>query len=68
MKRSELETDASFILASMNGRDYEIPTNKMIMSIIFGRLKYVYFLQIIFVVLSFVIYKEPGDLDYQFKK
>ncbi|EDB3637357.1 protein traS [Salmonella enterica subsp. enterica] len=68
MKRSELETDASFILASMNGRDYEIPTNKMIMSIIFGRLKYVYFLQIIFVVLSFLIYKEPGDLDYQFKK
>ncbi|EJF5505672.1 protein traS [Salmonella enterica] len=68
MKRSELEADASFILASMNGRDYEIPTNKMIMSIIFGRLKYVYFLQLIFVVLSFVIYKEPGDLDYQFKK
>ncbi|EAQ2108466.1 protein traS [Salmonella enterica subsp. arizonae] len=68
MKRSELETDASFILASMNGRDYEIPTNKKIMSIIFGRLKYVYFLQIIFVVLSFVIYKEPADLDYQFKK
>ena len=68
MKRSELEKDASFILASMNGRDYEIPTNKMIMSVIFGRLKYVYFLQVIFVILAFMIYKETGGIDYQFKK
>ncbi|EEA8304834.1 protein traS [Salmonella enterica subsp. enterica serovar Rubislaw] len=68
MKRSELEKDASFILASMSERDYEIPTNKKIMGIIFGRLKYVYLLQVVFVILAFVIYKEPGDLDYQFKK
>ncbi|EBQ8410814.1 protein traS [Salmonella enterica] len=68
MKRSELEKDAGFILTSMNDRDYEIPTNKKIMGVIFGRLKYVYLLQIIFVVLDFFIYKESGDLDYQFKK
>lgn len=68
MKRSELEMDASFILASMNEKDYAIPTNKMIMSVIFGRLKYVYFLQVIFVVLAFMIYKEPGGIEYQLKK
>lgn len=68
MKRSELEKDAGFILTSMKNSDYEIPTNKKIMAVIFGRLKYVYLLQLIFVILAFVIYKEPGDLDYQFKK
>ncbi|MDM2857152.1 protein traS [Citrobacter sp. Cpo071] len=68
MKRSELEKDASFILASMSERDYEIPTNKKIMGMIFDRLKYAYLLQVVFVILAFVIYKEPGDLDYQFKK
>lgn len=68
MKRSELEKDADFILASMKDRDYEIPTNKKIMGIIFRRLKYVYLLQVIFVILAFAIYKESGDLGYQFKK
>lgn len=50
MKRSELEKDAGFILTSMENRDYEIPTNKKIMAVIFGRLKYVYLQQLIFVV------------------
>ena len=68
MKRSELEKDAGFILTSMKNRDYEVPTNKKIMTLIFGRLKYVYLLQLIFVTLAFIIYKEPGDLYYQFKK
>lgn len=68
MKRSELEKDADFILTSMKNRDYEIPTNKKIMGIIWGRLKYVYLLQVIFVILAFTIYKEVGDLDYQLKK
>ena len=68
MKCSELEKDADFILASMKDRDYEIPTNKKIMGIIFRRLKYVYLLQVIFVILAFAIYKESGDLGYQFKK
>ncbi|EBQ7722222.1 protein traS, partial [Salmonella enterica] len=53
MKRSELEKDAGFILTSMKNRDYEIPTNKKIMAVIFGRLKYVYLQQIIFVILAF---------------
>lgn len=68
MKRSELDKDADFILTSMKERDYEIPTNKKIMGVIFGWLKYVYFLQAIFVILAFAIYMESGVLDYQFKK
>lgn len=68
MKRSELEMDADFILASMNDRDYEIPTNKKVMGVIWCSLKYVYLLQFIFVILAFTIYKEEGSLDYQFKK
>lgn len=68
MKRSDLEKDADFILASMQERDYEIPTNKKIMGIIFGWLKYAYLLQVIFIILAFTIYKEPGDLVYQIKK
>ncbi|WP_447088518.1 protein traS (plasmid) [Enterobacter asburiae] len=68
MKRSELEVDADFILASMNDRDYEIPTNKKVMGVIWCSLKYVYLLQFIFVILAFTLYKEEGSLDYQFKK
>lgn len=68
MKRSELDKDADFILTSMKERDYEIPTNKKIMGVIFGWLKYVYFLQAIFVILAFTIYMESDVLDYQFKK
>lgn len=68
MKRSEIERDADFILTSIKNRDYEIPTNKKIMAVIFGRLKYVYLLQLIFVILAFILYKEPGSLDYQLKK
>ena len=68
MKRSELEMDAEFILASMNDRDYEIPTNKKVMAVIWCSLKYVYLLQFIFVILAFILYKEEGSLDYQLKK
>lgn len=68
MKRSDLEKDAAFILASMNEMDYEIPTNKKIMSVIFGWLKYVYVIQFIFVFLAFLVYKEPSDLGYQIQK
>lgn len=68
MKCSELEKDVDFILTSIKNRDYEIPTNKKIMGVIWGRLKYVYLLQVIFVILAFTIYKEAGDVDYQFKK
>lgn len=68
MKYAELEKDAEFILISMKNRDYEIPTNKKIMGVIWGRLKYVYLLQFIFVILAFTIYQEASDLDYQFKR
>ncbi len=68
MKRSDLEKDAAFILKSMSERDYEIPSNKNILKVIFGWLKYVYGIQIVFVFLAFFIYREPGDLNFQMQK
>jgi len=68
MRRSDLEKDAAFILESMKERDYEIPSNVKIMGVIFGWLKYAYFLQVIFTFLAFFIYRESGDLSYQMKK
>lgn len=66
MKRSDLEKDAAFILKSMSERDYEIPSNKNILKVVFGWLKYVYGIQIVF--LAFFIYREPGDLNFQMQK
>lgn len=68
MKRSDLEKDAAFILKSMSERDYEIPSNKNILKIIFNWLKYVYGIQVVFVFLAFFIYREPGDLNFQMQK
>ncbi|EBN1849678.1 protein traS, partial [Salmonella enterica] len=36
MKRSDLEKDAAFILKSMSERDYEIPSNKNILKVVFN--------------------------------
>ncbi|MGP3590265.1 hypothetical protein [Vagococcus sp. WN89Y] len=68
MKRSDLEKDAAFILTSMSERDYEIPSNKKILKVIFSWLKYAYGLQVIFVLLAYFIYREPGGLNYQIQK
>jgi len=68
MKRSDLEKDAAFILTSISDRDYEIPSNKNILKVIFGWLKYIYGVQVFFVILAYFIYREPGDLNYQMQK
>jgi len=64
MRRSDIEKDAAFILASMSERDYEIPSNKDIFKVIFGWLRYIYGLQVFFVALASFIYREPGNVSY----
>ncbi|HDC1791728.1 TPA: protein traS [Salmonella enterica] len=50
MKRSELEKDAAYILDTFKYLDYEIPTNREILKIIFSKLMMVYALQLVFII------------------
>ncbi|WP_250113364.1 hypothetical protein [Escherichia coli] len=45
MKRSELEKDVAFILDAFKEVDYEIPSNRNILKVIFSKLVIVYALQ-----------------------
>ncbi|ECW6717898.1 protein traS, partial [Salmonella enterica subsp. enterica serovar Give] len=46
MKRSELEKDAAYILDRFKQLDYEIPSNREILKVIFSKLVIVYTLQL----------------------
>ncbi|ELS8136841.1 protein traS, partial [Escherichia coli] len=52
MKRSELEKDVAFILDRFKNIDYEIPSNRDILNVIFSKLVIVYALQVIFIVID----------------
>lgn len=57
MKRSDLEKDANLILSSIQDSDYEIPRNRNVMGLIFSKLKYVYLLQVFFIILDCLLYQ-----------
>ncbi|EBF9187827.1 protein traS, partial [Salmonella enterica] len=50
MKRSELEKDAAYILDKFKQLDYEIPSNRQILKVIFYKLVIVYVFQLLFIV------------------
>lgn len=52
MKRSDLEKDVAFILDRFKTIDYEIPSNRDILKVIFSKLVIVYVLQMIFIVVD----------------
>lgn len=69
MKRSEVEKDAFFILESLKEKDYEIPSNKQILGILFRKIWLVYALQLIMVFLDCYLYfSEVDDISYVFYK
>lgn len=69
MKRSEVEKDACFILEYLKEKDYEIPTNKQILGVLFGKIWVVYALQIIMVFLDRCFYfSEGGGIYYNVYK
>lgn len=64
MKRSELERDAVCILDELKTRDYEIPTNRQILKIIFSKLGIVYAIQMLFIVVDMFINIGRGGYHY----
>ncbi|EOI7436117.1 protein traS, partial [Yersinia enterocolitica] len=69
MKRSEVEKDACFILESLKEKDYEIPSNKQILSVLFRHIWLVYVLQLIMVFLDCYFYfSEGSDISYNLYK
>ncbi|MGT3198590.1 protein traS [Yersinia enterocolitica] len=56
MKRSEVERDAFFILESLNEKDYEIPSNKKILGVLFKKIWPVYILQIAMILADCYVY------------
>lgn len=52
MKRSELEKDVAFILDAFKEVDYEIPSNRNILKVIFSKLVIVYALQVSFIIVD----------------
>lgn len=68
MKCSDLEKDVGLILNSIRENDYEIPENKEIIKLALGRLKYVFLLQLLFVILDCFLYPEASNYQYQVSK
>ena len=69
MKRSEVENDVFFILESLKEKDYEIPSNKRILGVLFRKIWLVYVLQLIMVTLDCYLYfSDEGDIPYFFHK
>lgn len=60
MKRSEVEKDVFFILESLKEKDYEIPSNKQILGVLFRKIWLVYALQLIMVILDCYLYSSEG--------
>ncbi|EPS7491357.1 protein traS [Escherichia coli] len=69
MKRSEVEKDAYFILESLKEKDYEIPSNKQILGVLFRKIWLVYALQLIMVFLDCYFYfSDENDIFYSLNK
>lgn len=64
MKRSELEKDAASILDRFKQLDYEIPSNREILKIIFSKLMIVYILQLAFIVVDIFLNASSGEYHY----
>lgn len=64
MKRSDLEKDVAFILDRFKTIDYEIPSNRDILKVIFSKLVIVYVLQIIFIVVDVFFNSSAGEYHY----
>lgn len=64
MKRSELEKDAAYVLDELKNRDYEIPSNREILKIIFSKLVIVYILQLAFIVVDVFVNAKSGEYHY----
>lgn len=64
MKRSELEKDVASILDAFKEIDYDIPSNRDILKVIFSKLAIVYALQIIFIVVDVFLNSSSGVYHY----
>ncbi|ENT9744680.1 protein traS, partial [Salmonella enterica] len=64
MKRSELEKDAAYILDRFKQLDYEIPSNREILKIIFSKLVIVYALQLAFIIADVFLNAKSGEYHY----
>ncbi|EOM1995007.1 protein traS (plasmid) [Escherichia coli] len=64
MKRSELEKDVAFILDAFKEVDYEIPSNRNILKVIFSKLVIVYALQVSFIIVDVFFNSKSGEYHY----
>lgn len=64
MKRSELEKDVASILDAFKEIDYEIPSNRDILKVIFSKLVIVYALQGVFIVVDVFLNSKSGVYHY----
>ncbi|HAW2337004.1 TPA: protein traS [Escherichia coli] len=64
MKRSELEKDVAFILDAFKEVDYEIPSNRNILKVIFSKLVIVYALQVSFIIVDVFFNSNSGEYHY----
>lgn len=64
MKRSELEKDIAFILDAFKEVDYEIPSNRNILKVIFSKLVIVYALQVSFIIVDVFFNSKSGEYHY----
>ncbi|EIC6283341.1 protein traS, partial [Salmonella enterica] len=64
MKRSELEKDVAFILDAFKEVDYEIPSNRNILKVIFSKLVIVYALQVGFIIVDVFLNSKSGEYHY----
>ncbi|HAZ3552494.1 TPA: protein traS [Escherichia coli] len=64
MKRSELEKDVASILDAFKEIDYEIPSNRDILKVIFSKLVIVYALQGVFIIVDVFLNSKSGVYHY----
>lgn len=64
MKRSDLEKDAAYILDKFKQLDYEIPSNRQILKVIFYKLVVVYVFQLLFIIFDIFINSNVRDYHY----
>lgn len=64
MKRSDLEKDAAYILDKFKQLDYEIPSNRQILKVIFYKLVIVYVFQLLFIASDIFINSNVSEYHY----
>jgi hypothetical protein len=64
MKRSELEKDVASILDAFKEIDYEIPSNRDILKVVFSKLVIIYALQGIFIIVDIFLNSKSGVYHY----